>query len=164
LVMQGRAWLIQGALPTKLTKARSARRRSWGWAPHANIGKGGLVTTVRRWLGGGIHGDTQVLLLLHLLCKLVVVYLRRHIGHLSRLHLEVAKLLLWLDHAHVDILLVGRCNLLLLLLQNLDLLCDGELFHHQRRQLRRAASVRNVQTATCRAHGALLALLLLHSR
>lgn len=32
-------------------------------------------------------------------------------------------------HAHVDILLVGCLDLLLLLLQQLDLLLDGQLFH-----------------------------------
>jgi len=60
--------------------------------------------------------------------------LGRDIGHLA-LHLEVAELLLRLDHAHVNILLVRCGNLLLLLLEDLDLLCDGELFHHQRCQL-----------------------------
>lgn len=32
-------------------------------------------------------------------------------------------------HAHVDILLLGGLDLLLLLLQELDLLLDGKLFH-----------------------------------
>jgi hypothetical protein len=66
--------------------------------------------------------------LLHLLGELVVVDLGRDIGNLA-LHLEVAELLLRLDHAHVNILLVRRGDLLLLLLEDLDLLCDGELFH-----------------------------------
>jgi hypothetical protein len=66
--------------------------------------------------------------LLHLLGELVVVDLGRDIGDLA-LHLEVAELLLRLDHAHVNILLVRRGDLLLLLLEDLDLLCDGELFH-----------------------------------
>jgi hypothetical protein len=65
-------------------------------------------------------------LLGHLLRKLEVV--RRGIGHLA-LHLEVTQLLLLRNHAHVDVLLVRRRNLLLLMLQNLNLLCDVKLFH-----------------------------------
>jgi hypothetical protein len=52
-------------------------------------------------------------------------------------------------------------DLLLLLLEYLDLLCNGKLFHHQRRQLRGAAAVRNVQAATSRTHWPLLLRLLL---
>jgi len=33
------------------------------------------------------------------------------------------------NHAHVDILLVGSLDLLLLLLKQLDLLLDSQLFH-----------------------------------
>ena len=60
----------------------------------------------------------------------------RHIGHLS-LHLKVGtgKVLLWLNHAHVDILLVCCSDLLLLLLEDLDLLGNGELFHCERYEL-----------------------------
>ena len=39
------------------------------------------------------------------------------------------KLLLGLNHAEIDILLVSSSNLLLLLLQELDLLCKCELLH-----------------------------------
>jgi hypothetical protein len=46
------------------------------------------------------------------------------------LHLEVAgQVLLGLDHTHVNILLVGCSDLLLLLLQNFNLLGDSQLFH-----------------------------------
>jgi len=85
-------------------------------------------------VGGGrcrrVHLDAEVLLLgyLHLLGELVVVDLGRDIGNLAW-HLEVAELLLRLDHAHVDILLVCGSNLLLLLLEDFDLLCNGELLH-----------------------------------
>lgn len=41
----------------------------------------------------------------------------------------VAKGLAGGHHAHVDVLLVRRLDLLLLLLQQLDLLLDGQLFH-----------------------------------
>ena len=40
-------------------------------------------------------------------------------------------LLLW-DHSHVDILLVRGSDLLLLLLQELNLLLQGKLFHYPR--------------------------------
>lgn len=66
-----------------------------------------------------------------------------------------SQLLRWWNHAHVDILLVGRLDLLLLLLEELDLLLDCQLFHarrrehaHQRRQLGRASAMGNVQSAT----------------
>jgi hypothetical protein len=70
------------------------------------------------------------MLLGHLLRKLEVVVVWRYVGHLS-LHLEVGtrKVLLRLNHAHVNILLVSCSNLLLLLLKNFDLLGDSELFH-----------------------------------
>ena len=119
-------------LCTKFTEARGTGGGSGRWA-HADLREGGLVTAV-----GGVglswctHGDCEMLLLLHLLHllgELVVVDLGRDIGHLA-LHLEVAELLLRLDHAHVDILLVRRGNLLLLLLEDFDLLCNGELFHY----------------------------------
>jgi len=75
-----------------------------------------------------IHRHSKMLLG-HLLRKLKLVCVRRYIGHLS-LHLEVAgQVLLGLNHAHIDILLVSRSNLLLLLLQNLYLLGDGKLLH-----------------------------------
>lgn len=48
------------------------------------------------------------------------------------MHLKVGtrKVLLWLNHAHVNILLVGGSDLLLLLLEDLDLLGNGQLFHY----------------------------------
>jgi hypothetical protein len=57
------------------------------------------------------------MLLGHLLRKLEVVRVGRYIGQLS-LHLKVCtrKLLLWLNHAHVNILLMSCGDLLLLLL------------------------------------------------
>lgn len=118
-------------LCTEFAEARRTGGRSGGWAAHADLGQGGLVAAVGARLGWCAHGDSEVLLLLHLLHllgELVVVDLGRDIGHLA-LHLEVAELLLRLDHTHVNILLVRGGNLLLLLLEDLDLLCDGELFH-----------------------------------
>lgn len=59
-------------------------------------------------------------------------------GYVEILHLTlqllklIGQLLLLRDHAHVDVLLVRRSNLLLLLLQHLDLLGQRQLFHHQR--------------------------------
>lgn len=69
----------------------------------------------------------MLLLLLWLLRKLECVV----VGHLT-LHLGkglVGELLLGLDHAQVDVLLVGRSDLLLLLLKEFNLLCESELFH-----------------------------------
>jgi hypothetical protein len=80
---------------------------------------------VRARLGRSVHWDSKVGLS-HRLGELEAV--GRDIGDLA-LHLEVAQMLLRLDHAHVHILLVCSSDLLLLLLQDLDLLCDGELFH-----------------------------------
>jgi hypothetical protein len=71
------------------------------------------------------------MLLLHLLRELKRVRMRRHIGHLS-LHLEIRprQVLLGLYHAHINVLLMRRSNLLLLLLEDFDLLCDSKLFHY----------------------------------
>ena len=72
----------------------------------------------------------MLLLLSHLLWELILVGVRGNIGHLT-LHLEVGRqVLLRLDHAHVHVLLVSGSDLLLLLLQDLNLLSNGELFHH----------------------------------
>jgi hypothetical protein len=52
-----------------------------------------------------------------------------HVGtRLERGHLAQ---LLGLQEPHVDILLMCRSNLLLLLLEQLDLLLDSQLFHYQ---------------------------------
>ena len=61
--------------------------------------------------------------------QLELTALAQTLAGVANVHLEVAELLLRLDHAHVDILLVRRGNLLLLLLEDLDLLCNGELLH-----------------------------------
>ncbi len=73
-----------------------------------------MVTAMGGRLSRRVHGNTEVLLV-HLLRELVIVHLGRQVCHLTGLHLEVAELLLWLDHAHVDVLLV-RCGDLLFLL------------------------------------------------
>jgi hypothetical protein len=116
-------------LCAKLTETRRTGGRRRGWT-HANLGEGGLVATMRGRLGRSVHWDGEVWLS-HLLRELEVARCLRHLA----LHLEVTQMLLRLDHAHVNILLVCCSDLLLLLLQNLDLLCDGELFHCRLRQL-----------------------------
>ncbi len=71
-----------------------------------------------------------MLLLLHLLRELKGVCVRRHVRHLALDRIAAcAGHLLRGHHAHVDILLVSGSNLLLLLLEHLDLLRYGELFH-----------------------------------
>lgn len=72
------------------------------------------------------------MLLLKLLWKLKSVCMRRHIGHLSLYgakNIRAWEVLLWLNHAKIDILLVGSGNLLLLLLKSLDLRSKSKLFH-----------------------------------
>ena len=81
------------------------------------------------------HGDAKLLLtdlahltLLHL--ESIVVLVDLEILHLAlKLLILGGKLLLLGDHAHVDILLVGCGDLLLLCLQHLDLLSERELLH-----------------------------------
>jgi hypothetical protein len=81
------------------------------------------------------HGNAKLLLsdlahlaLLHLESIVVLVDLK--ILHLTlQLLILCRKLLLLRDHAHVDILLVGCGDLLLLCLQHLDLLSERELLH-----------------------------------
>jgi len=71
-----------------------------------------------------------VLLLLHLLWELKLIGMWRHILHLSlQLISCVRQMLLWLDNTHVNVLLMGRSNLLLLLLKEFDLLRKRKLLH-----------------------------------
>jgi hypothetical protein len=83
-----------------------------------------------RVLGGLVHGNIQLLSLLLLLRKLEGVDLGVHTSHVATL-LESVNLaqLLRLQQSHVYVLLVCSCNLLLLLLKQLDLLLNGQLFH-----------------------------------
>ena len=57
------------------------------------------------------------MLLRHLLRKLKSVCMGRYVCHLPlQLKIGTRKVLLWLNHAHINILLMGSSNLLLLLL------------------------------------------------
>jgi hypothetical protein len=58
----------------------------------------------------------MLLLLRHLLWELELVAVGRHVRHLTLHLLKILHLLLLWYHAHVDILLMGCGNLLLLLL------------------------------------------------
>ena len=80
------------------------------------------------------HRNAKVLLAHWLLLKLEVGVRRDiEILHLTLQLLKlVGQLLLLRDHAHVDILLVGGGDLLLLRLQHLNLLCERELLHCER--------------------------------
>lgn len=72
------------------------------------------------------------MLLLELLWKLESVCMWGHIGHLPLDGTEYVgsrKVLLWLNHAKIDILLVGSSNLLLLLLKSFNLRSKSKLFH-----------------------------------
>lgn len=153
------------------------------WA-HRETRKGGLVTAVRV-LGGLVHGNIQLLSLLLLLRKLEGVDLGVHTTHVATL-LESVNLaqLLRLQQSHVYVLLVCSCNLLLLLLKQLDLLLNGQLFHykhprwlvevhhdsrsgggghtHQRSQLRGTSPVSNMELAPTGAWYPGLAALLIH--
>lgn len=97
--------------------------------------------------------DGHVLLLLALLRHLVGE-LETRLCHGQRSETAPRHRLTRGHHAHIDVLLLGRLNLLLLLLKQLDLLLDRQLFHsrvgkhaHQRRKLGRASSMGNVQSA-----------------
>lgn len=85
------------------------------------------------------HGDAKVLLAhLRLLWELEGRRIRSYVEilHLALQLLElIGELLLLRDHTHVNILLVCGSDLLLLLLEHFDLLCQSQLFHHQRRHL-----------------------------
>ena len=115
-------------LSTILTQARSPGGRC-GWWTNAYIGEGGLISAVRGRLRGGVHWHSKMLLR-HLLGELEAICVRRYIGHLA-LHLEIGtgKVLLGLNHPHVNVLLMSGSDLLLLLLENFDLLCNRKLLH-----------------------------------
>lgn len=83
-------------------------------------------------LAGLIHGNIKLLslLLLWLLRELEGIHLGVDTTHIATL-LESVNLaqLLGLQQSHVYVLLVCSCNLLLLLLKQLNLLLNGQLFH-----------------------------------
>lgn len=71
-------------------------------------------------------------LLYRLLLELKLVHIWRnvHVLHLAlKLLVLGGQLLLLWDHAHVNILLMSGCDLLLLLLQHFDLLSKRKLLH-----------------------------------
>lgn len=91
-----------------------------------------MIATVRHRLVRMAHGDG---LLLHLVREL-----KGSLGsQVSQCRLQWvkcarAKLLGRGNHPHVDILLMGSLELLLLLLEELDLLLDGKLVHCKRKK------------------------------
>lgn len=113
------------ALLVKIAVSRGPSGRGWGRA-HTEAWEGGLVAPVGGLVGSS-HRDTQ--LLLGHLGELEGVELRRHACHrrsaLHRRRVGHLSQLLRLQEAHVNILLMCSCNLLLLLLEQLDLLLYG---------------------------------------
>lgn len=110
--------------------SRCSRRRGRGWA-HGKTRESRLIATVRM-LVRCVHWYSKLLLLLlSALRELECIHLlwgdTAHRGTgLKRGHLAQ---LLGLQQPHVNVLLVCRSNLLLLLLEQLDLLLDSQLFH-----------------------------------
>jgi hypothetical protein len=100
-----------------------------GWSrrrTHCKTRESRLIATVGV-LGWCVHGYPELLLLLLLLLgKLEGVDLRRNAAHRATWGegTDLAQLL-WLQEAHVHILLVCRGNLLLLLLEQLNLLLNS---------------------------------------
>lgn len=75
----------------------------------------------------------NILLLLHLARELEAA-LGPHVAHGGLEWVEVtprAELLPRGDHSHIDVLLMGSLELLLLLLEELDLLLDSKLVHYR---------------------------------
>lgn len=118
--------LVVLSLLIEVGVAGGTGRRS-GRRAHGEARKGRLIASVRM-LVWCVHGDSQ--LLLSLLGELECVDLRRNATHGTRREGVDLTQLLWLEQAHVHILLVRSCDLLLLLLEQLDLLLDGQLFHY----------------------------------
>lgn len=119
--------LVVGALLVEIRVTRSPRRRRRRWA-HRETRESRLITAVR--VLRGVHGHSELLLRLLLLGKLEGVDLGRNTTHgaTGRERVDLSELLR-LEQAHIDILLVCRSDLLLLLLKQLDLLLDRQLFH-----------------------------------
>lgn len=141
-----------------------------------NTWQGRLVPAMRVLCSWSIHWHAEVLVTAHLTWELELIAvwnIHLALGHLEVLHLTLRQ------HTHVDILLVCSSQLVLLCLQQLDLLGESELFHcgevhvsdsslmiskymsrgseltHERCQLRRAATMSNVQSASSGTHRAL---------
>lgn len=106
---------------SRSTRGRS-RRRS-----HSETWQRGLIPSVRGRLTGRIHRHSHLLLLAHL-GELESVDVRgdpcyrRSALHGGRVGRKLTQRLLGLQEAHVNILLMCSCNLLLLLLKQLNLL------------------------------------------
>ena len=118
--------LLGLSLLVELGIARSSGRWRGGRA-HGKVRESGLVTTVRV-LTGLVRRNIELLSLL--LRELESIYLGVDTTHVATL-LESVNLaqLLGLQQSHVYVLLVCSCNLLLLLLKQLNLLLNGQLFH-----------------------------------
>lgn len=97
---------------------------------HCKARESRLVATVRV-LVRCVHGNSKLLLLL--LRKLESVDLRRDTTHGAawREGVDLTQLL-WLQETHVHVLLVCCGNLLLLLLEQLNLLLNSQLFHYSK--------------------------------
>ena len=107
-------------------RARSSGGRSGGWS-HSHAGEGRLVTTMRHGLLGTADID---ILLGDGRGKLETGGLGRYARYILLEGVEATSHgLVGGQHAHVEVLLLCSLDLLLLLLQQLDLLLDGELLH-----------------------------------
>jgi hypothetical protein len=131
-------------LHIEVAESRSSTGWRWRGACHTHVWHCGLVAAVS---AGSTHTTShrysKLLLLCHLLLlelELVGVGREVEVLHLALQLLElVGQLLLLWDDAHVDVLLVGGGDLLLLLLKHFDLLGEGELLHcgrHSGKQVR----------------------------
>ena len=109
------------------TTARRTRRGS-GRRADSHVRNRRLVTTV--WHGLLVRMAHLNVLLLHLVRKLEGA-LGPHVAHGRLQWVETTRpeLLAGGDHAHIDVLLMGSLELLLLLLEQFDLLLDGKLVH-----------------------------------
>ena len=111
--------LIALLLQVEVRISRGTGRRGWRRA-HSHTRKGRLVPPMRVLLVRSVHRNAE--LLLGHLGELEGIHLRRNASYRgTALHLGIKPSdltqLLRLQQAHVNILLVCRCNLLLLLLK-----------------------------------------------
>lgn len=116
---------VTWGLKVSKARARGSRRGCRGWS-HAHVGHSRLITAMCQWLGRRAQGKV---LLMPGLGELEGGL--PHVAHgLQRIEGSImCHGLAGGNHAHVDVLLVGSLDLLLLLLQQLDLLLDSQLFH-----------------------------------
>jgi len=106
----------------EISKPRCTRGRSGRWAHSTHTRDCRLISSMTSRLLWRVHGKAEMLLLLHLLRELEGIGVRKHVCLSLHGISACTGHVLWRYHTHVEVLLLGGNNLLLLLLKRFNLL------------------------------------------